>query len=276
MNLIIQGLDIENSDLRALAKLAQASHIERITGQAFRLANASPHPDIPEYCAEVQLDFAFVPNGTKLTNFGLIAMDMDSTLIAIESIDEMAGMYNVKPQVAEITQSTMRGEIDFAESLIRRTALLEGLPQEALQKVYNEKVRLNPGAPKLLQRMQAAGLKTMVISGGFTFFTDRIKTELGLDYAFANTLEIRDRKLTGQVLGKIIGAEGKAEALRRIRDELGLKKEQVIAIGDGANDLKMLESAGIGIAYHAKPILREKSTYSINFVGLDGIVNLFE
>jgi phosphoserine phosphatase len=276
MNLIIQGLEIENSDLRAVAKLVQASHIERITGQAFRLANANPHPDIPEYCAEVKLDFAFVPSGTKLTNFGLIAMDMDSTLIAIESIDEMAGMNNVKPQVAEITQSTMRGEIDFAESLIRRTALLEGLSQEALQKVYDEKVKSNPGTNKLLQRMQAVGIKTMVISGGFTFFTDRVKTELGLDYAFANTLEIKNKKLTGQVLGNIIGAEGKAEVLKRIRDELGLNKEQVIAVGDGANDIKMLESAGIGIAYHAKPVLREKATYSINFVGLDGIINLFE
>jgi phosphoserine phosphatase len=128
----------------------------------------------------------------------------------------------------------------------------------------------------MLQHMQMAGLKTMVISGGYTFFTDKIKAKLGLDFAFANTLEVKDKKLTGQVVGKIIGAEGKAEALKRIQDELGLRKEQVIAIGDGANDLRMLESAGIGIAYHAKPILREKSTYSINFVGLDGIINLFE
>lgn len=276
MNLIIQGLDIENSDLREIAKLAQASHIERVTGQAFRLVNAKNHPDIPEYCTEIQLDYAFVPTGTKITNFGLVAMDMDSTLIAIESIDEMAGMCDVKPQVAEITQSTMRGEIDFAESLIRRTVLMEGLPQEALQKVYDEKVKLNPGAERMLQHMQMAGLKTMVISGGYTFFTDRIKARLGLDFAFANTLEVKDKKLTGQVVGKIIGAEGKAEVLKLVRDELGLKKEQVIAIGDGANDLRMLETAGIGIAYHAKPILQEKSTYSINFVGLDGIINLFE
>ena len=124
--------------------------------------------------------------------------------------------------------------------------------------------------------MQQAGIKTMVISGGYTFFTDKIKTKLGLDYAFANKLEISDGKLTGQVLGKIIGAEGKAEVLERIRNELGLRKEQIIAIGDGANDLSMLMSAGIGIAYHAKPILKEKSTYSIDYVGLDGVVNLFE
>lgn len=276
MNLIIQGLDVENSDLRALAKLAQADHIERVTRQAFRLVNASSHPDIPEYCKEVQLDFAFVPIGTKLTDFGLVAMDMDSTLLAIESIDEIADMRNIKPQVAEITQRTMRGEIDFAESLIRRTALLAGLPQEALQTVYDEKVKLNPGAEKMLQRLQIAGLKTMVISGGYTFFTDRIKAKLGLDFAFANQLEISNDKLTGKVLGKIIGAEGKAEVLKRVRDELGFRKEQVIAIGDGANDLSMLESAGIGIAFHAKPILQKNSTYSINYVGLDGIVNLFE
>lgn len=276
MNLIIQGLDIENSDLRALAKLSQANHIERVTRQAFRLVNAKPHTDIPNYCKEAQLDFAFVPIGAKLTDFRLVAMDMDSTLIAIESIDEIADMGNIKPQVAEITQSTMRGEIDFAESLIRRTALLAGLPREALQTVYDERVKLNPGAEKMLQRMQIAGLKTMVISGGYTFFTDKIKARLGLDFAFANTLEINDGKLTGKVVGKIIGAEGKAETLRRVQDELGLRQEQIIAIGDGANDLSMLESAGVGIAYHAKPILREKSTYSINYVGLDGIINLFE
>ncbi len=276
MNLIIQGIDIQNSDLRAIAKLAQASQIDRITGEAFRMTNAQPHPDIPSYCAEVSLDYAFVPAGKKLTDFGLIAMDMDSTLLAIESIDEIADMHNVKPQVSAITQSTMRGDISFAESLTRRTALLKGLPQEALQQVYDERVCLNPGAEKMLQRMQSLGIKTMVISGGYTFFTDRVKDRLGLDYAFANTFEIRDGKLTGRVLGEIIGASGKGEILKQVRDELGLRKDQVIAVGDGANDLKMLEESGVGIAFHAKPILREKATFSLNHVGLDGILNLFE
>jgi phosphoserine phosphatase len=275
MNLIIQGLEIANSDLRELAKLAGANHIERITGQAFRLENASRREHVAEYCADVELDFAFIEQTAQLSDFGLVAMDMDSTLLAIESIDEIADMHGMKPQVSEITQRTMRGEIVFAESLRQRTALLQGLHQDALQQVYDERVRLSPGAEKMLQRMKSAGLRTMVISGGFTFFTDRIKTKLNLDYSAANNLEITDGKLTGKVMGEIIGASGKAEVLKSVREKLGLRREQVIAIGDGANDLKMMEEAGVSIAYHAKPIVQEKATYAINHVGLDGVANLF-
>ena len=275
MNLIIQGIEIETSDLRELAKLSGASQIERITGQAFRLKDASRQEDVPEYCTAARLDFAFVAQTTRLADFGLVAMDMDSTLVAIESIDEIADMQGVKPQVAEITASTMRGEIDFAESLTRRTALLRGLGQAALHQVYTERLQLNPGAEKMLQRLQAAGIRTLLVSGGFTFFTDRLKVRLGLDYAAANTLEIVDGKLTGKVLGEIIGAQGKADVLKRVRDELGLRREQVIAIGDGANDLQMLAEAGVSIAYHAKPIVQGKATYALNHVGLDGMLNLF-
>jgi len=276
MNLIIQGMEVENRDLRELAKLAGANQIERITGQAFRLKNASRREHVPEYCAEAGLDFAFVDPGVSLAEFGLVAMDMDSTLLAIESIDEVADMQGIKAQVAEITQRTMRGEIVFAESLRQRTALLKDLDQDALQYVYDHRVRLSPGAEKMLQRMKSAGLKTMVISGGFTFFTERIKSRLSLDYAAANTLDIQDGKLTGKVLGEIIGAHGKAEVLNKVREELGLKREQLIAIGDGANDLGMMEAAGVSIAYHAKPVVQARATYAINYVGLDGIANLFE
>ena len=276
MNLVIQGLEVNNSDLRAIAKLSHADGIERITGQAFRLTNATYTKDVAEYCVEVELDFAFVNSNLKLSDFRLIAMDMDSTLLAIESIDEIADMRNIKPQVAAITQQTMRGEISFEESLTRRTSLLQGLHQDALQKVYDERVRLNPGAERMLQQARISGLKTMVISGGFTFFTDRIKAKLGFDYAAANVLEIEDNRLTGKVVGEIIGRQGKAQVLKQVRDELGLQCEQIIAIGDGANDLGMMAEAGVSIAYHAKPIVKDHATYSISYVGLDGIINLFK
>ena len=275
MNLIIQGIEIGNSDLRELAKISGANQIERINGQAFRLRGAAKREGVAEYCTEVGLDFAFMDQDARLTDFGLVAMDMDSTLVSIESIDEIADLKGVKPQVAEITACTMRGEIDFAESLTRRTALLQGLDQSALQQVYDERLKLNPGAERMLQRMKSLGIRTLLISGGFTFFTDRLRERLGIDYSAANTLEIVDGKITGKVLGEIIGAQGKADVLMRVTDELGLKRSQVIAIGDGANDLKMLAGAGISIAYHAKPIVQQEATYSFNHIGLDGVVNLF-
>ncbi|MBP0132027.1 MAG: phosphoserine phosphatase SerB [Nitrosospira sp.] len=275
MNLIIQGIEIGNSDLRELAKISGSSQIERINGQAFRLREAARREGVAEYCTEVGLDFAFVDQDARLTDFGLVAMDMDSTLVSIESIDEIADLKGVKPQVAEITACTMRGEIDFAESLTRRTALLQGLDQSALQQVYDERLKLNPGAERMLQRMKLLGIRTLLISGGFTFFTDRLRERLGIDYSAANTLEIVDGKITGKVLGEIIGAQGKADVLTRVTDELGLKRSQVIAIGDGANDLKMLAGAGISIAYHAKPIVQQEATYSFNHIGLDGVINLF-
>lgn len=275
MNLIIQGLNVLNSDLRTLAKLTHADAIEKITAQAFRLTNANQTEELSEYCTEAELDFAFVDAHKKLSDFKLIAMDMDSTLLAIESIDEIADMHNIKPQVAEVTLQTMRGEISFEESLMRRTELLQGVHQDKLQKVFDERVRLSPGAERLLQQAKKHGLKTMVISGGFTFFTDRIKTKLNLDFAAANVLDIENGELTGKVVGKILGREGKAEILKQMQTQLNINREQLIAIGDGANDLGMMSEAGVSIAYHAKPIVKQHATYSINYVGLDGIVNLF-
>ena len=203
-------------------------------------------------------------------------MDMDSTLISIECIDEIADMQGLKPQVAAITEEAMQGKIDFAESLRRRVSLLKGLDEGALQRVYDERLKLNPGAETMLARLKENGIRTLLVSGGFVFFTDRLKQRLGLDYAHANTLEIIDGKLTGRVLGDILDAQGKADWLVKIRDELGLKAEQVIAMGDGANDLKMMAVAGVSIAYHAKPVVREQASYAFNFVGLDGLVKLFE
>ncbi|MCP5242329.1 MAG: phosphoserine phosphatase SerB [Burkholderiales bacterium] len=275
MHLIIQGIEVENYDLRSLAKLASADEIEKISGQAFRLKNIKQQEGVSNYCNEASLDYAIVRPDQNLSDYKLIAMDMDSTLLAIESIDEIADIHHIKQQVAEITLKTMRGEISFEESLTKRTALLRGVHIDALQKVFDERMQLSPGAEFMLKKAKAAGLKTMVISGGFTFFTDRIKEKLQLDFAAANTFEIQDNKLTGKVLGKILGREGKAEVLNDVCGKLGITRDQVIAIGDGANDLDMLAAAGVSIAYHAKPVVQQQATYSLNYVGLDGVVNLF-
>jgi phosphoserine phosphatase len=203
-------------------------------------------------------------------------MDMDSTLISIECIDEIADMQGLKPQVAEITEAAMRGEIDFAESLRRRVALLGGLDESALQRVYEQRLLLNPGAELMLDELKRRGIKTLLVSGGFVFFTERLKVRLGLDFAHANTLEIANGKLTGKVSGQIVDAQSKADWLNHVRKELELQPEQVIAMGDGANDLKMMAQAGVSVAYHAKPVVRAQASYALNFVGLDGVVNLFE
>ncbi len=276
MNLIIQAVDdITASQLQRIADLATATRVEQIATHAYRLREAKPHDAIATFCHDHQLDYGFVRPNQRLSDFGLVVMDMDSTLISIECIDEIADMCNLKPQIAAITEAAMRGELDFAESLRRRVALLEGLDEGALQRVYDERLRLNPGAEIMLAALKQHGIKTLLVSGGFLFFTERLKQRLGLDHAHSNTLEIINGKLTGNVLGDIIDAQRKAECLVRTRNKLGLKAEQVIAIGDGANDLKMMVQAGVSIAYHAKPVVRSQASYAFNFVGLDGLVNLF-
>ena len=276
MNLIIQSTrDITTAHLNCLAGLTTATRIEQIATHAFRLHDAKPHDAVAVLCQEHQLDYGFVRPNQRLSDFGLVVMDMDSTLIAIECIDEIADMTHLKPQVSAITEAAMRGEIDFAESLRRRVALLARLEESALQRVYDERLRLNPGAEIMLKKLKEHGIKTLLVSGGFSFFSERLKQRLGLSYTHANTLEIVNGKLTGKVLGHILDAQGKADSLVRVRDELGLQPQQVIALGDGANDLKMLAQAGVSIAYHAKPIVRSQAMYAFNFVGLDGLVNLF-
>ena len=277
MNLILLALhDIPSTHVEHLAALSGASHSEQTDAHSWRLHKATPHDGIAAYCLAHQIDYGFVPAGKTLADFGLVVMDMDSTLISIECIDEIADMQGLKPEVAAITESAMRGEIDFAESLRRRVALLEGLDEVALQRVYDERLKLNPGAEVMLAALKKHSIKTLLVSGGFLFFTERLKPRLGLDYTHANTLEIVGGKLTGRVLGEILDAQGKAEWLVKIRDQLGLRPEQVIAMGDGANDLKMMAQAGISIAYHAKPVVRAQASYAFNFVGLDGLVRLFE
>ncbi|MBA2352951.1 MAG: phosphoserine phosphatase SerB [Burkholderiales bacterium] len=276
MDLVIQAPAITFADAKAVAKLSGASSIERLSGSAFRLRGAVRETGVADYCARAQLDFSFVSGNPRLADIGLLAMDMDSTLITIECIDEIADLNGLKPQVAAITAAAMRGEVDFAESLARRVALLRGLEEGALQRVYDERLSLSPGAEQMLAAMRRAGIKTLLVSGGFTFFTERLKMRLGIDFTASNQLEIRNGKLTGKLLGQILGANGKAAALIRARNDLGLTRDRIMAIGDGANDIPMLGEAGISIAYHAKPVVRERATYALNQSGLDGVLNLFD
>jgi phosphoserine phosphatase len=273
MRLVIQGQRVLPEHLAHIARLGGSAPAQ-IGENAYCLPVSQSLPEVATWCEAQQLDCAFVPDAMHLDSIGLVVMDMDSTLIAIECIDEIADMYGLKPQVAEITECAMRGEIEFAESLRRRVALLQGLDEGALQRVYDERLRLNPGAEFMLAQLKQHGIRTLLVSGGFVFFTDRLKARLGLDYAQSNTLEIRDGKLTGKVLGHIVDAQVKADALNRVRAELGLAKAQVIAIGDGANDLRMMSEAGAGIAYHAKPVVRVQATYALNHVGLEGVIGL--
>jgi phosphoserine phosphatase len=276
-NLIIQGDDVSTPALKALHRLSSASRIERVGNQAFRLSGIrlSSRPEVAEYCERAHLDFAFVEGGSKLTDFGLIAMDMDSTLITIECVDEIADFAGLKAEVAAVTESAMRGEIDWPESLRRRVALLEGLDESALQRVYAERLQLSAGAAKLIDAARQHGIKLLLVSGGFTFFTDRLKPRLGFDYAFSNTLEIEGGKLTGRVSGLLLDAKAKAHHVARLRDMLNLTRDQVIVIGDGANDLKMMAETNFSVAYRAKPIVRQQASYALNYVGLDGLLNVF-
>ncbi|HSH97670.1 MAG: phosphoserine phosphatase SerB [Methylophilaceae bacterium] len=283
MRLVIQEPSIAAPSLLAqtlseIQQLSQSSgSFVQLTDHAYYLPLQS-QPDttkISQYCQSHALDYALVADEHTLQNIGLAVMDMDSTLINIECIDEIADMMGIKPMVAEITESAMRGEIQFEESLRRRVGLLKGLDASSLQRVIEERLQLNPGAKEWIAACKQHGIKTMLVSGGFDFFADYLKNLLGLDYAHSNSLEIIDGKLTGQVLGKVVDAQAKADFLIQARNQLGLNQSQVIAIGDGANDLTMMKEAAAGIAYHAKPVVQQQATYALNHSGLDGIINLF-
>jgi len=213
----------------------------------------------------------------KLADYRLIAFDMDSTLVDIECIDEIADVMGKGPQVRSITEAAMRGEIsNFEDSLRRRLAILEGTPVSALQRVYEHRLRLNPGALQLLAYARWDGLKILLISGGFTYFTDRLKPRLGLDFARSNELEIVDDKLTGRVLGPVIDQHAKRDAVAEVCRQIGCSHGQVIAVGDGVNDLEMMKLAGLSVAYRAKPRVREYANISIDSGGLDRLLTVTE
>jgi phosphoserine phosphatase len=279
-NLIVQAEEISTQDLKFLHALGHAKAIEKInhvSHQAFRLTEANPttRNAIQEYCEKANLEFAFIDAEKKLSDFGLIAMDMDSTLITIECIDEIADFTGKKSEVAAITASAMRGEIDWPQSLRQRVALLKGLDETMLERVYAERLKLSPGAEKLIVAAKAIHIKLLLVSGGFTFFTERLKARLKFDAAYSNTLEVINGKLTGNVTGPLCDADAKARYLRETAAALSLSREHCIAIGDGANDLKMMAEAGLSIAYHAKPVVQSQADVAINQLGLDGVLGLF-
>lgn len=215
----------------------------------------------------------------KLSAFKLIAFDMDSTLINIECVDEIADAAGRKAEVAAITEAAMRGEIsDYKESLRQRVALLKGVSVASMEQVYRERLKLNPGAAELVRACKQAGMKVLLVSGGFTFFTDRVRDELGIDYTRSNVLEVEDGFLTGRMVdqpwGDICDGTEKKKMLLETCGKLGINPLQAIAMGDGANDLPMMGVAGLSVAYHAKPRVREQAMVAINEGGLDRLLEL--
>jgi phosphoserine phosphatase len=277
-HLILQSPGLSTENTENIAAIARAEGVQSLGNTAARLLNIDDNEkeEVARQCDSLNLDYAFLDIVRRLGECRILAMDMDSTLINIECIDEIADMAGRKAQVAAITEAAMRGEItDFSESLRRRVALLEGVPLQALEQVYTERLRLNAGAEQLIQSAKKAGLKIMLVSGGFTFFTDKLKQRLGLDETHANVLDVSDGKLTGKVLGDIVDAQGKADRLQALAQATGAQKHQIIALGDGANDLKMLALAGYSVAYRAKPVVRAQARFALNVSGLDAVLNWF-
>ncbi len=277
-DLVVQGGAVPTFLIEAIVTATGAHAVQPRPPRVVRFAQARREPAFAPVAAQLEaegLDWAFVPANQGLADYGLIAFDMDSTLITIECIDELADFAGKKAEVSAITAAAMRGEIDYQESLKRRVGVLAGLDARVLARVFAERLQLSPGARELIEAAKAAGLRTALLSGGFTYFTERLRIELGLDFATSNELEIQGGKLTGRVIGQVVDAQAKAQHLARLREQFGLSREQVIAVGDGANDLRMMGESGLSVAYHAKPATREKAAVAINFGGLDSILNFF-
>lgn len=259
----------------------QSKVIERTFGKPFKIdnhyrihmENRPSKEAISQLALNIQADVNVLPEDFNAKEIKLVISDMDSTLISIECVDEIADFINVKPEVSAITEAAMRGELDFEASLIKRVALLTGLDTSALQHVFDERLTLNPGAETWIKGLHKSGIKFALVSGGFTFFTERLHSQLKLDFSRANLLGEAQGKLTGEVIGGIIGAQAKADFLHELCQQLDIQPNQVIAVGDGANDLLMMQAAGLSVAYHAKPAVQQQAMATLNHRGLDAILD---
>ena len=234
---------------------------------------AAMHSRFLHISQELDLDVAVQEDNLYRRSRRLVCFDMDSTLIQVEVIDELAKAAGVGEQVAAITESAMQGKIDFSESFRQRMALLEGMDESVLKEIA-ENLPVTEGAARLISHLHHFGYKIAILSGGFTYFANYLKEKLGIDYVYANQLDFKNGKLSGKVKGDIIDGQMKAKLLVKLAAEEGISTEQVIAVGDGANDLPMLAIAGLGIAFHAKPIVKEQAQHSIAHLGLDAILYL--
>jgi len=273
--LVLQGQNLTSEAVNEIADKCQGT--AEITPQFAVIENVKvTQADVDALRAAYPFDINLMPEQFNPSAAKLLVTDMDSTLISIECIDEIADFINVKPQVAEITEAAMRGDIDFETSLRKRVSLLKGLDVSALERVYLERLQLNPGAELMLKTLQQQGIKTALVSGGFTFFTERLKQRLGLDFTMANVLAEQDGKLTGEVEGDICGAQAKADFLLAHCEKLNISPQQVVSMGDGANDLLMMKEAGLSIAYHAKPTVQQQANTALNHCGLEGVLGLLQ
>lgn len=276
MNLVVQGPGLNEGDLEALALLAKPAQIQPVAPGAYRLTRAMRNEGIAPLCQARRIDHAWMPEGRRFADLRLLAMDMDSTLITIECIDELGDFAGKKAEIASITAQAMRGEIEYRESLRRRVAALKDLDESALARIDQERLRLTPGAEALIAACKEHRVQVLLVSGGFTFFTERLKARLGIDHTISNVLEVKNGRLTGALIGEIVDADAKADKFREVLSQLKATREQSVAIGDGANDLKMMKEAGISVAFRAKPVVRAQATCALNWSGLDGVLNLFE
>ncbi len=271
--LLLHGAGLDETAARGIAGElggtleARAAHL-RLTTPA-----APGREQLAALRARHGFDINPLPDGFDPAAVRLLISDMDSTLINIECMDEIADFLGIKARIAEITGAAMRGEIDFETSLRRRIALIEGTGMEVMQRVYDERLRLNPGAETLIDGLRRRGIRIALVSGGFTFFTERLRQRLGLDYTLANEFDLdANGRISGKVPGMIIGAQAKADFLLRLCGELGIDPRQAIAVGDGANDLPMMRLAGLSVAYRAKPAVQAEADVALNHSGLDAIL----